>query len=370
MRRPLLADDANLPRVPPVLISPAFYLRVRALSGGSGHHAASAVSHRLLQSWKLWDEIVHRSIHAAGLLHSRGWVLAERSTSCRRPGLTGGFFFAVRVQRDGGRLAQHLSLSIDVCPALSPSLVECWAAQAGHVLQPDALVGSTLGDVVDDEEYKHAFSGTGQLLDVPSIARAVPALYLPTQVVSASDGPASASFSSGAGLADAPPVRVFKVMHVSSVSPGLESVPLRSAEWLAAHPRLQAWAYAGQSPAAVFAAEAAVSSVHARGDAMDTTLLGAALSEAPGRKRRREASASVEASPNVSPTPILAADSLAQLLVPQPGGVVVAVNGCRPGAADDTRRLLYGVYQVGLDVDICACYPNPCAHRRLSGRLC
>ena len=303
---------------------------------------------RLLQSWKSWDEIVHRSVHAAGLLHSRGWVLAERSSSCRRPGLTGGFFFAVRLQRDGGRLAQLLSLSVDVCPALSPSLVECWAAQAGHVLQPDALISSTVSDAVDDEEYRHAFSGAGQLLDVPSIARAVPALYLPTQVVSASDGPASASFSSGAGLADAPPVRVFKVMHVSSVSPGLESVPLRSAEWLAAHPRLQAWACEGQSPAGVYAADATVSGPHARGDAMDTTSLEAASREAPGRKRRREASALVEASPYVSPTSTLSAEALAQLLVPQPGDVVVAVNGCRPGAAEDTRRLLYGIYQVSL----------------------
>lgn len=327
-------------------VSPAFFLHLRSLSTGQ---TGSALGTRLLRSWESWERLVRRSEHAAALLHGRGSVIAERAPpDSLEPG---GFFFAVRLQREGGRLSQQLTINADTIAELPPSLVECWAAQAGLPLQPSAILEAATkaagsGAAGNAAVYRHAFVSHRSVLDAPTVAELEPALFLPTQA-----GHDSAAGGGGGGAAFAPdgppPKRVFKVVRVASVATTLESEPLPVAAWLPAHPRIEDWALGrgGYPPAFVWAPvrqEAGAADGSGGAAAPDVPVAASAA----GRKRRRDDGAAAALQPLPAPPSLHAPDAFAPLFRPLPGDVIVTVNGCRPSAADQTRQLLYGVHQV------------------------
>lgn len=324
------AVDASCSVPPSSRVSPAIFLHLRSLARG---YSAPSLGPRLRRSWQSWDEVVTRSAHAAARLHSTGWVIAQRRATLPAE-LMGGFFFSVRLQRDGGRLAQHLTVSMDPAPTLSPALLECWAAQAGAAISPQSMryAAESAEAAQAPSDTRTHFSDHWQV-DSSSASELAPSLKLPMQA------------AGDTMPMERPSQRLFKIMRVSSTTAGLSAEPLSCTDMLAAHPRLASWLVDGPEEPATCVRPAT------RPDSFVENNAAISTQPAGGRKRRRgEESGVFAAAPVPAVLSPVELGALSPLLVPQPGDIVVAVNGSRPFAADTTRQILYGVYQ-GVSVE-------------------
>jgi hypothetical protein len=326
------------------LVAASFYVHLRIFAN-NGNVSEQHTAQRLLRSWRQWDAVVSRSAHAAAVLHSADYCVAEKSVDS----LTGGFLFALRVQRDGGKLQQRIALCADTVGGLPACVAAAWAAQAGLPTKPfhDEASAGQNGSVADADEFQSQDGprhSSRALLSVADMAAKLPMLQLATQPNPDADTPGA-------------PARVFKVVRVTSVasSPPVGE-PLSHAALLTSHPRLATWLTA-DDPACVHPvsptthASAFQEAAAARSES--SGVAAAADNSSAPRKRRREADqlAPVPAAASNAHLPAVDSAHLPPLLLtPQPGDIIVTVNGHRPHACDLARQLLYGVHQ-GVSVD-------------------